>query len=111
MIDAIGPETFTYHELVQTIGQIIGKPRPVVGVPTWFGFLTGWLLGKIVGDQMITWQEIKGLSADLLATNSKFTGTTRLTDWARAHDDTLGVRNASELARRKDRRMPYLAKP
>ena len=32
-IDAIGPETFTYRELVRTIGQIIGKPRPIVSVP------------------------------------------------------------------------------
>ena len=27
-IDAIGPETFAYRDLVATIGRIIGKPRP-----------------------------------------------------------------------------------
>jgi uncharacterized protein YbjT (DUF2867 family) len=107
VIDAIGPETFTYRDLVKQIGEIIGKPRPVVSVPAWFGFLTGWVLGKIVGDQMITWEEIKGLSADLLATDSKPTGTTKLTDWAREHRNTLGARYASELARRLDRTRPY----
>jgi uncharacterized protein YbjT (DUF2867 family) len=110
VIDATGPETFTYRELIEQIGLIIGKPKPVVSVPAWFGFLSGWLLGKVVGDQMITWQEIKGLSADLLATNSKPTGTTKLTDWAKEHADTLGIRYASELARRADRQLSYSAK-
>ena len=30
VIDAIGPETFTYRELVAQIGRIIGKPRPIM---------------------------------------------------------------------------------
>jgi NADH dehydrogenase len=30
VIDAIGPETFTYRGLVEEIGRIINKPRPVI---------------------------------------------------------------------------------
>jgi len=33
-VDAVGPETFTYRELVETIGRIIGVKRPVVEVPS-----------------------------------------------------------------------------
>ena len=32
-INAIGPETFTYRELVETIGQIIGRRRPLLPLP------------------------------------------------------------------------------
>ena len=34
-------------------------------------------------------------------------GTIRLSDWVRAHADTLGRRYANELARRRDRRQAY----
>ncbi len=107
IIDAIGPETFTYRELVQTVGQIIGKRRPVIGLPPAVGYFVGAILGKLVGDVMITREEIRGLMADLLYVDSPPAGQTKLTDWAKQHADRLGRRYASELARRKDRRKAY----
>jgi uncharacterized protein YbjT (DUF2867 family) len=102
-INAIGPETFTYRELVEQIGCIIGKRRPIVSVSPTTGHLIGWAVGKVVGDVIITRAEIKGLMADLLVTNSEPTGQTRLTEWASANRDTLGMHYASELSRRKNR--------
>ena len=107
VIDAIGPETFTYRELVKTIGAIIGKPRPVVSVPPTIGYLAGWLLGKLVGDVVITREEIKGLMDGLLYVDAPPAGTTKLSDWARAHAGTLGKEYASELSRRIDRKNGY----
>ena len=107
IIDATGPETFTYRELARTIGAIIGRPRPVVSVPPWLGYWAGWIIGKCVGDVLITREEIKGLMADLLCTNSPPAGQTRLTDWAKEHAGELGRHYASELARRRNRRMAY----
>ena len=107
LVSAIGPETFTYRELVAVIGQLIGKPRPIVPVPPWFGYTVGWLLGALVGDVMITKEEIKGFMADLLYVDSPPVGTTILTKWAKAHADKLGRRYTSELARRKDRTSAY----
>lgn len=106
-LNAIGPETFTYKELVKAIGQIIGKERPVVGVPPWFGYAAGWVVGKIVGDVLITREEIKGLMADLLCTESEPTASTRLTEWMKENRESLGYRYASELARRRDRTRAY----
>ena len=106
-IDAIGPETFTYRELVNVIGETIGKKRRVISVSPAVGYLTGWILGKFVGDVMITREEIKGLMADLLYVDSPPAGTARLTDWIREHADSLGRKYASELARRKDRTEKY----
>ncbi len=107
VIDAIGPETFTFRELVQTIARIIGKRRPVVSVPPWLGYLAAWVLGKMMGDVFLTREEIKGLMRGLLATASAPAGRTRLSDWAREHAGSLGRRYASELGRRKDRRRSY----
>ena len=100
IIDAIGPETFTYRELAQTIGEIIHSKRPVIGVPPCVGYMTGQVIGWLVNDVIITRPEIEGLMADLLYVDSPPAGETRLTDWARQHADTLGKRYASELARR-----------
>ena len=107
IIDAIGPETFTYRELVRAIGEIIGVRRPIISMPPALAYVAGWKLGLLLGDVMITWPEVKGLMGDLLCTDSPPAGKTKLTDWTREHKDTLGVRYASELARRRDRRKAY----
>ena len=107
IIDAIGPETFTYRNLVRVIGEIIGKKRPIISVSPFIGFVVGWVLSKFVGDVMITREEIKGLMAELLYVDSPPVGDTRLTDWIRDHADSLGEKYTSELARRKDRMIEY----
>lgn len=101
IIDAIGPETFTYRELVQTLGRIIGAPRPVIGVPPWLGYIVGALIGARVGDVVVTRPEIEGLMAGLLCTASPPAGQTRLTAWAVDHAAELGKTYASELRRRQ----------
>lgn len=107
IIDAIGPETFTYRELVQEIGTAIGQPRPIISLPPQLVYSGGWLIGKAMGDVFITWDEIKGLTSGLLHTDSPPAGETRLTDWVREHAGELGDRYASELARRRDRHTAY----
>ncbi len=107
IIDAIGPETFTYRNLIIEIGKIIGKKRPIISIPDTVGYSLGWIIGKMVGDITITREEIEGLKADLLYTDSPPAGSTRLTDWARENASTLGIRYTSELARRKNRVKSY----
>lgn len=94
--DNIGPETFTYRELVETIGRLIGVP-PIVG------YWAGRLVGALTGDVTITRAEISGLMADLLYVETPPTGATKLTDWIAPHADSLGRRYTSELVRRVDR--------
>jgi len=108
IINAIGPETFTYRELVQTIGEIIGKKRPIISVSPALGYLAGWVVSKLVNDVLITREEIEGLMADLLYVDAPPAGETKLTTWAAQHADTLGRRYANELARRRP--MPAGAK-
>jgi uncharacterized protein YbjT (DUF2867 family) len=107
VINAIGPETFTYRRLVQTLAEILGKRRLLISVPAGIGYLGGNALGWLLRDKMFTREEIEGLMADLLAVDAPPAGETKLTDWAREHANQLGVRYASELARRRNRAEAY----
>lgn len=107
VINAIGPETFTYKGLVETIGDIIGKKRPIISIPPAVGYIACILIGKLVNDVIITREEIDGLMADLLYVDSPPAGKIKLTDWVGEHADSLGRRYTSELARRKDRQSEY----
>ncbi len=107
VIDAIGPETYTYRELVQELARIIGVRRPIVSVPPQLGYAVGWVLGKLLGDVLITRAEVEGLMQNLLATESQPTGRKKLSAWARENSATLGIRYATELGRRRNRRVAY----
>jgi len=108
IIDAIGPETYSYRGLVQELARILGVRRPIVSVPAPLGYAAGWLLGKLLRDVLITRDEVEGLMQGLLATRSQPTGRTKLSSWAQEHATTLGRRYATELGRRKDRRVAYV---
>ncbi len=107
IINAIGPETFAYRDLVVTIGEIIRQRKPLMYLPPALGYLAGWTISKAVGDVLITRDEIEGLMRELLYVDAPPAGTTRLTDWAKEHAETLGARYASELARRVNRQAAY----
>lgn len=107
VVDAIGPETSTFRELVATIGRLIGKPRPIVSLPPRLAYLAVRAIGALRGDVMLTWQEVEGLMQGRLCTDSPPTGSTRLTEWVAEHSGTLGRSYSSELARRRDRTSSY----
>lgn len=100
IIDAIGPETFTYKALVQEIGRSIGVNRRIVSINPELGYLAGLLVGKLLHDVTITKEEIHGLMADLLYTESAPVGATKLSEWARANSSALGMQYSNELKRR-----------
>jgi NADH dehydrogenase len=106
-IDAIGPETFTYRELVQEIAHAIGVHRPIISMPPRIGYLATRLLGKALGDVVLTWDEVQGLMQGLLATDSAPVGRIKLSVWARENADNLGKLYAHELRRRIDREVEY----
>lgn len=104
IIDATGPETFTYRGLAEEIGKAIGKQRPIISIPPAIGYFIGYIVGKIKGDVVITREEIEGLMADLLYTNSPPAGWTKLSTWLIENSASVGMKYAGELARRKNRR-------
>ena len=106
-IEAIGPETFTYRELVALIARELGLRRAIIGVPPALGYWSCRALGWIVRDVIITREEVRGLMEGRLCVDAPPLGATKLSDWVREQRATLGRRYTSELARRRDRVHAY----
>jgi len=100
ILNTIGPETYTFRDLVKTIGKIIGKSRPIIPLPPRLTYLFGVMIGKFTKDVMITWPEVQGLMANLLYVDTPPTGETKLSDWVRENRRFLGQQYANELERR-----------
>lgn len=105
---ALGPEDFTYKELVATIGKAIGCQRRVMHLPPQFGYLGAKAIGFLMRDVFATREEIGGLMADLLhVPGAAPTCPTRFTDWLAKNADSLGRSYGSELGRRRDKTKRY----
>jgi NADH dehydrogenase len=64
-LDAVGPEIFTFNELVRLLAGILGKTARIVYVPPMVALLCTTILGRLMGDVMLTADEIRGLVANL----------------------------------------------
>lgn len=58
IVDAVGPDRFTYRELVEFIASTIDIDRPIIEVPPIVGLAVSKLLNPIIHDVIITRQEI-----------------------------------------------------
>lgn len=99
IVDAVGPESYTYTELVRMIRSAIGSKSWIVHLPPSAIRLASWVLGAILKDVVLTQDEIRGLMADLLVSHQPATGPTSLQSWIAAHAEGIGSTYASELAR------------
>jgi NADH dehydrogenase len=102
-IDAIGPETYSYREMVEMIAREIGSRALIMSMPPMLAYQVVRLLGCTVGDVINTRDEVEGLMQEKLYVQSPPLGTTKLSDWVRASRQSIGRRYASELQRRLDR--------
>lgn len=107
IINAIGPETFTYRGSVETIMRGLGLKRCIVSVPPEFGYWFCRMAGLLVRDIIITREEIQGLMEGRLFVKAPPLGETKLSDWIIRHRDTLGRHYTSEMARRLNRLAEY----
>lgn len=99
VIDAVGPETFTFEELVRLIAAAIGAKARIVHVPAAAVAAAGRLLGLVVRDVAVTRDELEGLMAELVVTDGPATGERRLSEWLTHNADVVGRRYASEVSR------------
>ncbi|MBI5117297.1 NmrA family NAD(P)-binding protein [Candidatus Poribacteria bacterium] len=131
IIDAVGPEIYTFDELLRLIAHTVGRqetdgrsrsPRNLVGggtarraptilvgrirrpliilhVPPSIGYFLSQFIGWLVGDVLLTRDEVKGLMSNLLVTAGPSTGVTRMSKWLEQNAATVGVKYASELKR------------
>ena len=69
--DAVGPEVLTHAELTRLVRMKTGAKCPVLPAPKWLTLAAAAALGKILGDILITQDEIKGISRGLLVSHAE----------------------------------------
>jgi len=97
--DAVGPEIYTFNELVQLTRSVVGSRAGLINLPPSMVLQLSRLIGFVVGDVVLTEEEIQGLMANLLISAEPPTGKTSLRAWLRANANHVGSRYASELKR------------
>jgi len=97
VIDAVGPDSYTFKELVQLIGEKIGTRRPLISVPPRLALLAAQFLSLFVRDVILTPEEVDGLMANLLVSKHPPLGKTAFKDWLETNKSTIGTKYASEI--------------
>jgi NADH dehydrogenase len=98
-IDVIGPETYTFRELTETIAAAIDKKVTFLSVPPWLVIGSGKLVGLFLGDVILTDDELDGLMTERLTSVQEPNAPARLSDWLVENKKTVGSHYSSELDR------------
>ena len=97
--DAVGPETFTFDELLRLLASAMHVRARLMHVPPSVGLALTQTVGRLMGDVALPRDEVVGLMAGLLTSKAAPTGTTKLSEWLAVNADGLGRRYVSELRR------------
>ena len=97
--DAVGPDEFTFKEMVQLIGKTINASKLLIPLPPVLALWAAQLISIFVKDVMLTPEEVDGLMANLLISKEPPRCKTSLLNWLEENKATVGKQYASELAR------------
>jgi uncharacterized protein YbjT (DUF2867 family) len=99
LVDAAGPETLTFDELVGLVRRAVGARALVVHVPARVMRVAARALGLVVRDVVLTSDEIDGLMAGLLVSHEPPRGEVAFSTWLGEHRGAVGRGYANELRR------------
>lgn len=99
VLDAAGPQTLSFEELVVAIRHAVGSRAPILHFPPVVIAAMSRAFGVLVRDVVLTADEISGLRAGLLVSHEEPRGQIALTDWLAQHHRSLGRTYANELQR------------
>lgn len=99
IVDAAGPETMTFQQLVRAARSALGSRAAVVNVPSPVMSIAARALGLLVRDVVLTDDEIEGLTSGLLVSHSPPLGQISITEWLADNADSVGRAYANELKR------------
>jgi uncharacterized protein YbjT (DUF2867 family) len=99
ILDAVGPEIFTFDELVRMLASAVHRKSKIVHVDPRIALAFTQIVSLLVRDVTLTRDEIRGLMTNLLVTDSPPNAATRFSQWLASNADKIGIAYASELAR------------
>lgn len=97
--DAVGPEAYTFDELLTLLADAVGTRARLVHLPPSAVVALGRALGLLLRDTVITREELGALTAGLLTSGDPPTGRTSFAEWLPAQGDWIGRRYANEVTR------------
>jgi uncharacterized protein YbjT (DUF2867 family) len=97
--DAVGPDEFTFKELVEVIGKSTNSRKPLLRFPPRLALLAAQVISLFVKDVVLTPVEVDGLMANLLVSKEAPRCKTSLKDWLKQNTSSVGMEYASELSR------------
>jgi uncharacterized protein YbjT (DUF2867 family) len=106
VVDAVGPETFAFEDLITAVAEAVGARYRPVHLPPAAVALALRGLSLLTRDVVLTRDEIDGLMAELVMVEGPATCPTPLTGYLRANAERIGRDYHSELARRRPSRRP-----
>jgi uncharacterized protein YbjT (DUF2867 family) len=98
-LDAIGPETFTFEELVRLLASKVKPGAKLIHVPPAVAIALGRIVGQVLGDVILTRAELSGLMDEMLTSKQAPNAPTRFSEWIEEHRDQVGRSYSSELGR------------
>jgi uncharacterized protein YbjT (DUF2867 family) len=98
-LDAVGPQTLTFRQLVHTIRTAVGSHTLVVPVPAAVLPTLSRAVSLALHDILLTRDEYHAMADGLADSDAPTTGTIVLTDWIAEDAPYLGRRYANELDR------------
>ena len=98
-VDAVGPDTPTFRELVTAIRAATGSRSVLMPVPGRLMPPLASLLGAALRDVLLTAEEYQAMREGLATSDAAATGQTGLMDWIERNGAELGRTYANELAR------------
>ena len=101
-VDAVGPETLTFRQLVEAVHTAVGSRALIVSVPGPLLVLTSRVLGAFLHDRLLTGDEYRAMAAGLADSAAPATGQVVLSEWIARHGADLGNHYANELRRHFD---------
>ena len=99
VIDAVGPDSYTFKGLVKLVGETIGAKRILISVPPRLALRAAQFLSLFVNDVILTPEEVDGLMGNLLVSKEPARAKTAFKDWLKENRETIGAHYASELKR------------
>jgi NADH dehydrogenase len=98
-LDAVGPESLTFRELLDHIRRSTGSRTRILPVPGAAFPAVTWVLGRALRDTLLTREEYLAMAAGMADSDASTTGETLLTEWIRENGESLGRTYAHELQR------------
>jgi NADH dehydrogenase len=99
VIDAAGPETMPFGDLVALVRSAVNARSPIIHIPPSLMAAAARALGLFVRDVVLTPDEIRGLMAGLLVSHNPPLGRIAFSQWLDEHRTSVGRSYANELHR------------